>query len=58
MTLRDRKVVTGMIRTGSNLFHHHRHHHHHKKNMRKLTGGTETGIGIGMWTEERTERGT
>jgi hypothetical protein len=53
MILRDRKVVTGMIRTGSNLF---RHHHHHKKNMRKLTGGTETGIG--MWTEERTERGT
>jgi hypothetical protein len=58
MTLGDRKVVNGMIRTGSNPLHHQ----HHKKNVRKLTEGTESGIGtvieIGMWTEETTERGT
>jgi hypothetical protein len=62
VTWGDRRVVSGVTKTGSSLLHHrlHRRRHYHKKNVRKLTEGTETGIGsaIEMWSAETTERGT
>jgi len=62
VTWGDRRVVNGETKTGSSLFHcHHRLcHHYRKKNVRRLTEGTETGIGsvIEIWTAGTTERGT